>query len=54
MPQVEKLAYVDTIIDLLQLHDIEHTLVGRPGAGLSIEQRKRLTIGVELVANRAF
>lgn len=49
-PRVEKLRYVDTIIDLLQLHDIENTLVGRPGAGLSVEQRKRLTIGVELVA----
>ncbi|RAR08086.1 multidrug resistance protein CDR2 [Stemphylium lycopersici] len=49
-PREEKLRYVDTIIDLLQLHDIEHTLIGRPGAGLSIEQRKRLTIGVELVS----
>ncbi|KAJ0423003.1 ABC-2 type transporter-domain-containing protein [Aspergillus carlsbadensis] len=46
----EKLQYVDTIIDLLELHDLEHTLVGRPGSGLSVEQRKRLTIGVELVA----
>lgn len=49
-PRAEKLRYVDTIIDLLQLQDIENTLVGRPGAGLSVEQRKRLTIGVELVA----
>ncbi|KAG9198614.1 hypothetical protein G6514_009790 [Epicoccum nigrum] len=48
--QEEKLRYVDTIIDLLQLQDIQHTLVGSPGAGLSVEQRKRLTIGVELVA----
>lgn len=49
-PEEEKLAYVDTIIDLLELHDIENTLVGRVGAGLTIEQRKRLTIGVELVS----
>jgi ATP-binding cassette subfamily G (WHITE) protein 2 (SNQ2) len=48
--EAEKLAYVDTIIDLLELHDLEHTLIGRPGAGLSIEQRKRVTIGVELVS----
>lgn len=41
----EKLNYVDVIIDLLELHDIEDALVGVPGAGLSIEQRKRLTIG---------
>ncbi|KAL5046754.1 hypothetical protein BDW71DRAFT_214521 [Aspergillus fruticulosus] len=49
-PLEEKLRYVDTIIDLLELHDLEHTLVGRPGSGPSVEQRKRLTIGVELVA----
>lgn len=46
----DKLAYVDTIIKLLEMHDIEHTLIGKAGAGLSIEQRKRLTIGVELVS----
>lgn len=46
----EKLKYVDTIIELLEMQDIEHTLIGNPGAGLSIEQRKRLTIGVELVS----
>ncbi|KAL8848252.1 MAG: hypothetical protein Q9221_006725 [Calogaya cf. arnoldii] len=49
-PKEEKLKYVDTIINLLEMQDIEHTLVGRTGAGLSVEQRKRLTIGVELVA----
>ncbi|ENH73484.1 ABC transporter ATP-binding protein/permease PDR18 [Fusarium oxysporum f. sp. cubense race 1] len=49
-PDVEKLAYVDTVIDLLELRDLEHSLIGRPGAGLSIEQRKRVSIGVELVA----
>jgi len=49
-PREEKLRYVDTIVDLLQLQDIEHTLIGSPGAGLSVEQRKRLTIGVELVS----
>ncbi|KEF60963.1 uncharacterized protein A1O9_02527 [Exophiala aquamarina CBS 119918] len=46
----EKFRYVDTIIDLLELQDIEDTLIGFPGSGLSIEQRKRVTIGVELVA----
>lgn len=49
-PREEKLAYVNTIIDLLELHDLEHTLIGRLGSGLSVEQRKRVTIGVELVA----
>ncbi|KAJ5683807.1 uncharacterized protein N7477_000152 [Penicillium maclennaniae] len=46
----EKLAYVNTIIQLLELEDIADTLIGKIGAGLSIEQRKRVTIGVELVA----
>ncbi|KAL1843554.1 hypothetical protein VTJ49DRAFT_1147 [Mycothermus thermophilus] len=46
----EKLKYVDTIIDLLELHDLADTLIGTPGAGLTVEQRKRVTIGVELVA----
>ena len=49
-PREEKVQYVDTIINLLEMQDIEHTLIGKVGAGLSIEQRKRLTIGVELVA----
>ncbi|KAK4251297.1 ABC-2 type transporter-domain-containing protein [Corynascus novoguineensis] len=50
VPREEKLRYVDTIIDLLELHDLADTLIGEPGAGLTIEQRKRVTIGVELVA----
>ncbi|KAG2419095.1 hypothetical protein HFD88_002199 [Aspergillus terreus] len=50
VPREEKLAYVDQIIDLLELTDIQDALIGVPGAGLSIEQRKRVTLGVELVA----
>ncbi|KAE8538371.1 hypothetical protein D1P53_004724 [Cryptococcus gattii VGV] len=46
----EKLAYVNVIIDLLELHDIEDALIGTSEAGLGVEQRKRLTIGVELVS----
>ncbi|KAI9150540.1 ABC multidrug transporter atrB [Paramyrothecium foliicola] len=49
-PREEKLKYVDTIIDLLELHDLADTLIGEVGHGLSVEQRKRVTIGVELVA----
>ncbi|OAL48993.1 multidrug resistance protein CDR2 [Pyrenochaeta sp. DS3sAY3a] len=49
-PREEKLRYVDTIIELLQLEELQHTLIGTPGAGLTVEQRKRLTIGVELVS----
>jgi ABC-type multidrug transport system ATPase subunit len=49
-PREAKLRYVDTVIDLLELHDLEHTLIGRSGSGLSVEQMKRVTIGVEFVA----
>ncbi|KAI1497600.1 ABC transporter [Biscogniauxia marginata] len=50
VPREEKLRYVDTIIDLLELHDLADTLIGRVGTGLTVEQRKRVTIGVELVS----
>ncbi|KZF25288.1 ABC multidrug transporter [Xylona heveae TC161] len=46
VPTEEKLAYVNQIIDLLELNDIQHAIVG----SLGVEQRKRLTIGVELAA----
>ena len=40
------------IMDLIELTSIKDSLVGKPGiSGLSVEQRKRLTIAVELVAN---
>ncbi|KAJ6151805.1 hypothetical protein N7470_006933 [Penicillium chermesinum] len=50
VPHAEKIAYVDHILKLLELEDISDALIGVPGAGLSIEQRKRVTLGVELVA----
>ncbi len=38
------------IMDLVELQPLAQALVGRPGSsGLSVEQRKRLTIAVELV-----
>lgn len=46
----EKLAYVDEVIQLLEMEDYADAVVGVPGEGLNIEQRKRLTIGVELAA----
>ncbi|PYI03052.1 ATP-binding cassette transporter [Aspergillus sclerotiicarbonarius CBS 121057] len=49
-PKAEKIQYVNTIIDLLELHDLADTLIGTVGNGLSVEQRKRVTIGVELVS----
>lgn len=50
IPRKEKLAYVDEIIKLLEMTDYADAVVGVPGEGLNVEQRKRLTIGVELAA----
>ena len=50
IPKSEKDAYVDYIIDLLEMSNYADALVGVAGEGLNVEQRKRLTIGVELVA----
>ena len=40
------------VMNLMELSSLKESLVGLPGhSGLSVEQRKRLTIAVELVAN---
>ncbi|EAW08667.1 ABC drug exporter AtrF [Aspergillus clavatus NRRL 1] len=46
IPKQEKLDYVDQIVDLLELHDIQDAIIG----SLNVEQKKRVTIGVELAA----
>ena len=46
----EKLDYVEKVLDLLNMRDYADAIVGIPGEGLNVEQRKRLTIGVELAA----
>ncbi|KAH0409307.1 putative ABC multidrug transporter, partial [Aureobasidium melanogenum] len=46
----DKLAYVDEVIKLLDMEPYADAVVGVPGEGLNVEQRKRLTIGVELAA----
>ncbi|KAK8169282.1 ABC-2 type transporter-domain-containing protein [Phyllosticta citrichinensis] len=50
VPRAEKLAYVDEVIKLLDMQEYADAVVGVPGEGLNVEQRKRLTIGVELAA----
>lgn len=46
----EKLDYVEEVIKLLGMEAYADAIVGVPGEGLNVEQRKRLTIGVELAA----
>ncbi|XP_022979248.1 ABC transporter G family member 35-like [Cucurbita maxima] len=48
----EKMVFVDEVMDLVEIDNLKDAIVGLPGVtGLSTEQRKRLTIAVELVAN---
>ncbi|KAK7387230.1 hypothetical protein VNO78_27860 [Psophocarpus tetragonolobus] len=48
----KKHEFVEQVMKLVELDSLRQALVGMPGSsGLSTEQRKRLTIAVELVAN---
>lgn len=49
-PKKDKLAYVDYILDLMEMTSYAEAIVGVPGEGLNVEQRKRLTIAVEMAA----
>lgn len=52
-PKREKLEYVNEVINLLEMEGYADAIVGVPGEGLNVEQRKRLTIGVEMAAKPA-
>ena len=44
--------FIEEVMELVELKPLRQAIVGLPGvSGLSTEQRKRLTIAVELVAN---
>ncbi|KAL2332416.1 hypothetical protein Fmac_019997 [Flemingia macrophylla] len=44
--------FIEEVMELVEMNPLRNSLVGLPGvSGLSTEQRKRLTIAVELVAN---
>lgn len=48
----EKLNFVDQILQDMELSDLKNVLVGtEDGVGLSFEQKKRLSIAVELAAS---
>lgn len=49
-PLAERHAYVEDIIALLEMEPLADCIVGTAEAGLTVEQRKRVTIGVELAA----
>lgn len=52
-PRAEKVAYVDEVLKVLEMEPYADAVVGVPGEGLNVEQRKRLTIAVELAAKPA-
>ncbi|KAH7157406.1 ABC-2 type transporter-domain-containing protein [Dactylonectria estremocensis] len=50
VPMSERYEYVEEIISLLEMEGFADAIIGSPEFGLSVEQRKRVTIGVELAA----
>lgn len=50
VPLQEKYDYCEKVIDLLEMRSMAGATVGSAGSGLTQEQRKRLTIGVELAS----
>ncbi|ENH62835.1 ABC transporter CDR4 [Fusarium oxysporum f. sp. cubense race 1] len=46
----DKIDYVEEVINLLEMGPYADAVIGVSGKGLNVEQRKRLSIGVELVA----
>lgn len=48
--KADKLAYVETVLEMLDMETYAEAVVGVPGEGLNVEQRKRLSIAVEMVA----
>ncbi|EPE32483.1 P-loop containing nucleoside triphosphate hydrolase [Glarea lozoyensis ATCC 20868] len=53
VPYADKLTYVGEVIKVLEMEAYADAIIGVPGEGLNVEQRKRLTIGVELAAKPA-
>ncbi|OZJ03620.1 hypothetical protein BZG36_03735 [Bifiguratus adelaidae] len=52
VPLQEKYEYVETVLKMMEMQDLGDALIGilEAGQGISVEERKRLTIGMELVA----
>ena len=50
VPIKEKYEYCERIIDLLEMRSIAGATIGKVGSGLNQEQRKRVTIAVELAS----
>ena len=51
IPMDTKMKHVDRVLNILELDNIGDSRVGDDSGGLSFEQRKRLSIAVELASN---
>ncbi|PFH58758.1 hypothetical protein XA68_13278 [Ophiocordyceps unilateralis] len=49
-PRAEREAYVEHVLAMLEMESLADCIIGTTEAGLSVEERKRVTIGVELAA----
>jgi ATP-binding cassette subfamily G (WHITE) protein 2 (PDR) len=49
-PRHEKLSCVEEVLKMLEMEAFAEAIVGAPGDGLNVEQRRRLSIAVELAA----
>eukprot|EP01119_Soliformovum_irregulare_P011476 TRINITY_DN2879_c0_g2_i1.p1 TRINITY_DN2879_c0_g2~~TRINITY_DN2879_c0_g2_i1.p1 ORF type:complete len:1232 (-),score=397.00 TRINITY_DN2879_c0_g2_i1:26-3475(-) len=52
VPMQEKLDYVERVLEMMEMSHLGDAIIGQlaEGTGISVEERKRLTIGMELVA----
>ncbi|EGC38233.1 hypothetical protein DICPUDRAFT_76201 [Dictyostelium purpureum] len=51
MSKESKIQFVEYVIDMLSLRKIENKIIGSGESGLSISQRKRVNIGIELASD---
>ncbi|KAG8631234.1 hypothetical protein KVT40_000374 [Elsinoe batatas] len=50
VPKQEKLAYVEQVLVMLDMEELAEATIGAHEEGLNVEQKKRVTIGIELAA----
>ena len=50
VPLREKYAYCEKVLDIMEMRHLAGAMVGSTGYGLNLEQRKKLTIAVELAS----